>query len=343
MCVRDSREDGEFVAVATLRVTAEEDGLRLDRWFRRHYPTVPHSRIEKWVRSGQIRIDGDRAKSGSRVRSGQVIRVPPHRSRPGDEQRRVEQRYTEKEFEEIRESVLYEDERIIVINKPAGLAVQGGSGIHHHLDGMLDALRTEGERPRLVHRLDKATSGVMVLAKTVSVAAELAQLFRTRSVRKLYWALVVGVPDRNAGVINLPLRKVATGGVSPDPLEGKAAVTRYRVIEQARGRTAWLALEPLTGRTHQLRAHCATLGTPILGDSRYGGRVAFACGNRSRLDLHLHAREVRLPSASGKTIAVEAPLPRALQETWRRFGFDISFAEHEAQTADAPAFRQRTR
>ena len=312
--------------VATIEVSAEEAGLRLDRWFRRRYPELGHARLSKLVRTGQVRVDGARAKTGSRVEAGQRVRVPPLGA-SAVPRRRPHPPAPAAAAADLRARVLYRDDAVIVLDKPPGLAVQGGTGTVRHLDAMLDALTFDGsERPRLTHRLDKDTSGVLVLGRTARGAAALAAAFRRKEVHKLYWALVVGVPKPRVGRIALSLAKRAGSGggerVVADP-SGRAALTEYRVIEAAGKRAAWLALTPRTGRTHQLRAHCATLGTPILGDRKYGGASAVLPGTAAAPGLNLHARAIEFPRPDGKgDLRVVAPLPEHMRETWRRLGFD---------------------
>jgi len=307
--------------VKTLAVAADERDLRLDRWFKRHYPRLGHVRLEKLLRTGQVRIDGRRARAGDRLAPGQRIRVPPL----PDEDKPRSRPVGAEDAAELRRAVLHKDADVIAINKPAGLPTQGGPGILRHLDAMLDALRYEAaERPRLVHRLDRDTSGVLLLARGAGAAAKLAEAFRRKEVRKLYWAIVVGVPSPFEGRIDLALdKRPGPAGERVVPVEtGAGAVTRYRVLERAGKRVAWLALMPLTGRTHQLRVHCAAIGTPILGDGKYGGPAAFLAGERLQPRLHLHARAISLPRPAGGTLRVVAPLPPDLEETWRFFGFD---------------------
>jgi 23S rRNA pseudouridine955/2504/2580 synthase len=222
--------------------------------------------------------------------------------------------------------VLYRDADVLVIDKPAGLAVQGGTATPRHLDAMLDALRFDAaERPRLVHRLDKDTSGVLVLARTALAAQRLAAAFRSKDARKYYWAVTVGVPRPFQGKIDAPLAKETTARgerVAQDDEDGKRAVTLYQVVEHAAKKAAWVALWPLTGRTHQLRVHMATIGTPILGDGKYGGGEAFLPGAEVPRQLHLHARRIVVPHPRGGRIDVTAPLPDHLTATWAYFGFD---------------------
>lgn len=310
--------------VETVRVARNEDGLRLDRWFKRHYPRVTHGRLEKWLRQGHVRVDGRRAKAGTRLQADQSIRVPPlgDAETPAPQPPRAPA--SAAETTALLARVLHKDDQVILLDKPAGMAVQGGTGVRRHLDAMLDALRFGGERPRLVHRLDKDTSGVMALARTARAAALLAKAFQSRDVGKLYWAVVVGVPKPPEGRIDLALAKrPGRGGerVGPDVDGGLRAITDFRVIERAGRRAAWVALEPRTGRTHQLRAHCVALGTPILGDGKYGGSEAFLEGNELSRQLHLHARAIRIPLPDGRVLTAEAPLPEHMRATWRFFGF----------------------
>jgi 23S rRNA pseudouridine955/2504/2580 synthase len=310
--------------VQTIPVAAEDNEIRLDRWFRRHFPALAHGRLEKLLRTGQIRIDGRRARAGDRVAPGQLVRVPPL----GDLSAapRVAPAIRPRDIAMIQQTVLHIDDDLIVIDKPPGLAVQGGTNTERHLDAMLDALRFGGaERPRLVHRLDRDTSGVLVLARSAAVASMLATTFRGRAARKLYWAAVVGLPKPRRGRIDQALAKLpgpAGERVAPDADEGKRAVTYYRTVAHASDKIAWLALQPVTGRTHQLRAHCVTIGTPILGDGKYGGAAAHPAGVPHPRELHLHARALALPHPRGGTLEVTAPLPVHMRETWAFFGFD---------------------
>ncbi len=317
--------------VELIEVEADEAELRLDRWFRRHYPGLTHGRLEKLLRTGQIRIDGRRAKAGLRLKPGQRVRVPPGEGEVGQARGRAARPVvSDAGADEIRSLVLYRSERLIAINKPPGLAVQGGSGISRHLDAMLDGLRFgAAERPRLVHRLDRDTSGVLLLARDARAAAELGAAFRNRRIRKLYWALVVGVPKPKDGDIGLALKKAGPAGrerMKTDDRAGKPALTRYRTVETLGRRAAWLVLEPLTGRTHQLRAHCAAIGTPIVGDGKYGGGAA----HRAEIDptgrLHLHARALVVPGGLVETptaLRLEAPLAPHMADTWARLGLDV--------------------
>jgi 23S rRNA pseudouridine955/2504/2580 synthase len=316
-------------------VAGDEAGLRLDRWFRRRFPELGHGRLEKLLRTGQVRVDGRRAKSGLRLGPGQTIRVPPlglseGRATGGKAPPRIDPH----EAAELRERVLYKDDWLIALDKPAGLAVQGGSGLSRHLDALSEALRFgAAEKPRLVHRLDKDTSGVLVLARTAVAARHLTAAFRGQEARKTYWAAVVGVPERQKGRIDLPLMKGRTSAGADEKMTatrdgGQPAVTLYRVVQASGKRAAWLVLRPLTGRTHQLRVHCAAIGHPVLGDGKYGGQAAFLPSSDLPRRLHLHARELAIPHpADGTTLRVSAPLPAHMMETWARLGFDPSRGE----------------
>lgn len=319
-----------MTGVQTVEVEGHEEGARLDRWFRRRFPGVPHGRLEKWLRTGQVRVDGRRAKAGLRLAAGQQVRIPPLGERAAPKPVAPPPRLTEKEAARLRGLVIYRDDDVLAINKPPGLAVQGGTGVRRHLDAMLDALKLGArERPRLVHRLDKDTSGVLLLARNAAAAAWLTAAFRRREARKVYWAAVVGVPRPRRGEVSLALAKVPSGRgerVAPEALVGKRARTLYAVVESAGNRAAWVALMPLTGRTHQLRVHCAALGTPIAGDGKYGGAGAFLNAEGISGKLHLHAREIAISRPRGGILRVMAPLPDHMRTTWAFFGFDPEYA-----------------
>lgn len=313
-------------AVETVGVAQDEAGLRVDRWFRRHYPNLAHGKLEKLLRTGQVRVDGRRVKGSDRLEAGQRVRVPPLPADPSPAAVNRPPRLDESLVETLRAAVLYRDPDVLALNKPPGLAVQGGTATPRHLDVYLDTLRFEGaERPRLVHRLDKDTSGVLVLGRSAFAANKLAQAFRARAAAKIYWAVTVGVPTPLAGTIDAPLAKAAGirgERMAEDDEEGVRAITRYRVVEAARGSAAWLALRPFTGRTHQLRVHCTVLETPILGDGKYGGARAHIAGTDLPRRLHLHARRLVLDHPRTGVIDVTAPLPPHMKETWRWFGFE---------------------
>ena len=329
--------------VQQVAVAADDSGQRLDRWFKQHYPQVTHGRLEKMLRKGEIRVDGKRVKASQRLEEGQVVRVPP--LPPGDAAPAAApvQALSAKEAKALQAAVLYRDDNVIAIDKPAGLAVQGGSGQHRHLDGMLDALRFGADtRPRLVHRLDRDTAGVLLLARTASAARALTAAFRGKETQKIYWALVAGVPKERRGVIDLPLSKQTKGPGGRDEAMGthgedaKPASTLFQVVQSYRHSASWVVLMPLTGRTHQLRVHCAAMGTPIVGDGKYGGKEAFpealAKAGVPAKTLHLLARELALPDPEiGTTLRVSAPLPAHMAATWQALGFDEERGEQALQ------------
>ncbi len=308
------------------KVTEDEADTRLDRWFRRHYPALTQGALQKMLRTGQVRVDGKRAEANTRLAPGQEIRIPPLPEGLPADRPRAPKPVDEREAKALEAMVLHKDAHVLVLDKPHGLPVQGGPGIARHLDGMLDALRFEAEeRPRLVHRLDRDTSGVLVLARTAGAAAKLAAAFRGRDVEKTYWAVVVGEPSPPAGRIDLPLVKQAgprgERTAAAEGAEGARAITDFRTLDVVRRRAAWLEMNPLTGRTHQLRVHAAeALGCPILGDGKYGGAAAHIEGLSGQ--LHLHARALKLPHPAGGVLEVAAALPKHMKETFAFFGFE---------------------
>ncbi|HAX91771.1 MAG TPA: RluA family pseudouridine synthase [Rhodospirillaceae bacterium] len=313
-------------------VTQDEAGLRLDRWFKRHFPVLSHGQLQKMLRTGQIRVDGKRADSAFRLEEGQILRLPPAltkgdyasaRPEPADGKRPL------RNPDKLKGMILYQDEDVVAINKPAGLAVQGGTGLKENLDDSLMALSLDGvTRPKLVHRLDRDTSGVLLIARNDYAAMKLSASFRARSTQKIYWAATVGVPSPNEGRIDAPL--VKNGQLmtiaEEDDEEAKSAATLYRVVESIPKKMAFVALWPLTGRTHQLRVHLAHLGTPIWKDRLYGiineeeepsGLTSMNLGD----GLHLHARRLIIPHPRKGVIDVTAPLSASMKKTWRCFGF----------------------
>ncbi len=334
--------------VALYEIGEDEVGMRLDRWFRRRFPDLPQSHLNKIVRKGEVRVAGKRADVSIRLELGQTVRVPPLRlpAAPAPGEKRVDPA----DAEAIRAMTLYEDKDVIVLNKPYGLAVQGGSGTKRHIDGMLEALAAkDGTRPVLVHRLDRDTSGVLLLAKSRKMAAELGEIFRSRQAKKIYWALVEGVPKPAQGRISMFLAK---GEAMGDERGAKAAgradlermrvakhgdpdaqhsLTLYAVVDKVTPRLAWLSMRPITGRTHQLRAHCEAIGHPIVGDPKYNRKAA---NDPARSDplravppgiepkLHLLARRLILPHPRGGVIDVTAPLPEHMKASFDMFGFE---------------------
>ena len=350
------------MSVATLTVGDDEDGMRLDRWFRRREPGLSIAHLNKIVRTGEVRIDGARAKTSTRLVAGQSVRVPPLKLDPaaGPVARKATAR--EGDAELLRAMTLFEDGDVLVLDKPYGLAVQGGSGTTRHLDGMLEALAdARGERPRLVHRLDRDTSGVILVAKSRKMAADLGAAFRSRQAQKVYWALVEGVPRPTQGRISLFLAKGEGMGDVRGPRgaevqadrermrvakhgeeDAQHSVTYYATVDKVMPRLAWLSMKPITGRTHQLRAHAEAIGHPIVGDPKYG-RTSVNDPRRSdplraipssvERKLHLLARRLVLPHPRGGTIDVTAPLPPHMRATWDLFGFD---ARQYDPIVDAP-------
>ncbi|RED17849.1 RluA family pseudouridine synthase [Pontivivens insulae] len=333
------------VQMLTLGPDAQDQ--RLDRWFRKTWPHLRQGQIEKMCRKGEIRLDGGRVKSATRLSEGAVLRVPPLPAPDTDVPRaKPKPRISDADAEMIRACVIYRDDDIIALNKPAGLAVQGGSGQTRHVDGLAPALAFELEDgPKLVHRLDKDTSGVLVLARNGRAAAGLARAFQSRRTRKIYWAAVASVPAPKAGTIRFGLVKAAGHGpngagekmicIHPDDVDrtpgAKRAVSDYMVLDAAGKRTSWVALSPITGRTHQLRAHMAEIGTPIVGDGKYGGNSqtnegdgwgAQLGGDISR-KLHLHARSLTFEHpVTGARLHLTAPLPDHMARTWETFAWD---------------------
>ncbi|MFL6761892.1 MAG: RluA family pseudouridine synthase [Sphingomicrobium sp.] len=329
--------------VRTFIVSEDDDGIRLDRWFKRHLPDVSFNTVSRWSRTGQLRLAGKRAVPGDRVEAGQEIRVPPLERAPARTGRpeRKREALTEDEEQFVRDMVIYEDPGAFVLNKPPGLATQGGTKTHQHLDRLLDGLPGEAARPKLVHRLDKDTSGALLVARSARSAGHFAKAFSGRTAKKVYWAIVVGVPDRDEGVIDAPLAKQpGTGGekMHVDPEHGLPAKTRWRVIDRAGNRSAWVELQPLTGRTHQLRAHMAAIGYPIVGDAKYGGAEAFLTGGISR-KLHLHARRIRIDAPDGGKIDVTAELSPHFAESLAMLGFEQSAGD---RAPEQPATAQST-
>lgn len=316
--------------VRQFHVACDDDGIRLDRWFKRNLPDIRFATVSRWTRTGQVRVDGKRARPEDRLAEGQIVRVPPGGESTAQLPRST-RALTPDDVAEAHAMVIAERQSAIVLNKPPGLATQGGSKTHRHVDGLLDAFISDAQspRPRLVHRLDKNTSGVLLIARTPGSAAHYSRRFSGRQARKVYWALVVGVPDVREGTIDAPLAKQpGTGGekMHVDEAAGQSAKTRYRVVDSVGRTAAWVELEPLTGRTHQLRVHLAAIGHPIVGDGKYGGQEAFLTGSVSR-KMHLHARRLIIaePAQKGEPatqLDVTAELPEHFAASMAQLGFD---------------------
>jgi 23S rRNA pseudouridine955/2504/2580 synthase len=314
--------------VQNVAVTADEAGMRVDRFLEARFPGLSFSHIQRIIRKGELRVNGRRAQPKQRLEAGQAVRIPPLRLE--QEKPRTPVGEAEAKTRELLKSMtLYEDADMLVLNKPMGLAVQGGSGTTRHLDGMLEVLRdAQGQRPRLVHRLDKDTAGCLLVAKTRFAASALAKSFRSRSARKIYWALVAGVPKPRQGRISTFLAKEEREDdsfmrIARHGEEGAShAVTYYAVVETAARQLAWLSLKPVTGRTHQLRAHMEHIGHPIVGDPKYFAKENWELPGGVQNRLHLLARRIVVPHPRGGIIDVTAPLPPHMQQSWNLLGFE---------------------
>jgi 23S rRNA pseudouridine955/2504/2580 synthase len=314
--------------VRHITVATDDDGQRLDRWIKRHAPEIPFGLAQKLMRKGQVRVDGKRAKPDTRLIAGQDIRLPPVE----DKQMGDKYRLNEKDEKLMKSLVIYDDGDILAINKPFGIATQGGMNIGRHIDGMLEALvNDDGVKPRLVHRLDRDTSGVLLLARSADMARHMGKIFSGRHIRKIYWAITVPAPDMNDGEIRAPLGKGT--GVEKDKMvvdeeNGQSAATLFEVIDRAGKQAAFVAFWPKTGRTHQIRAHAAFMGCPIAGDEKYA-RVRGADEKKPEVvveglskRLHLHAAEISFAHPrTGKNLLIKAPLPDDLKKSWKGLGF----------------------
>jgi 23S rRNA pseudouridine955/2504/2580 synthase len=324
-----------MAAVEILTVNEDEAGMRLDRWFKAHYPALSHVQLQKLLRTGEVRLDGKRAEAATRIEAGQAIRVPPTATpiAPAAPPRGRAPRLAgsrEEDLAFLASITLFEDRDVLVLDKPSGLAVQGGSGLATHVDRMLEALADRnGQVPRLVHRIDRDTSGVLLVAKTRKAAQALALSFKERSTRKVYWALLKGVPKPTQGRISTFLVKEKDDQgddrmrVARQGEEGaQHAVTYYAVVETAAQKFSWVSMKPVTGRTHQLRVHAAHIGNAIIGDPKYFDVENYALAGGIQNRLHLHARRLVIPHPSGGMIDVTAPLPPHMRQSWSLLGFD---------------------
>jgi 23S rRNA pseudouridine955/2504/2580 synthase len=319
--------------VETVAITSAEAGMRLDRWFSAHFPGITYGYLQKLLRSGQVRVDSRRVQANARLEAGQQVRVPAMvrhlpKAKPSAAQ---PPGLSQADRDFIESLILLEDDAVLVLNKPFGIAVQGGTGTRRHIDGLLAGMVDRfGDRPRLVHRLDRDTTGVLLVAKHRAAAAKLGRIFQTRSAAKTYWALVEGVPRPPQGKVEAAL--VKAGGPDGDRVrkalpgeQDKAmhATTHYSVIDRVAHKAAWVSLKPVTGRQHQLRAHMALIGHPIVGDNKYAGRTALA-DSGIEAKLHLHARRLVIPhpSPDRPRIDITAPLPDHMRKTWELLGLD---------------------
>jgi 23S rRNA pseudouridine955/2504/2580 synthase len=336
---RPAEKPQSTAGVQTVAVSADEAGMRVDRFLEARFPGLSFSHIQRIIRKGELRVNGRRAQPKQRLEAGQAVRIPPLRlDEPKPRAPGGEGDAKTREF--LKSITLHEDDDVLVLNKPMGLAVQGGSGTTRHLDGMLDVLRdAQGQRPRLVHRLDKDTAGCLLVAKTRFAASALAKTFRSRSARKIYWALVAGVPKPRQGRISTFLAKEEREDdsfmrIARHGEEGAShAVTYYAVIDTAARQLAWLSLKPVTGRTHQLRAHMAHIGHPIVGDPKYFAKENWELPGGMQNRLHLLARRIVVPHPRGGVIDCTAPLPPHMQQSWNLIGFD---AERYDPIVEAP-------
>ena len=320
--------------VETIEVSEREAGMRLDRWFRVHFPEITHGYLQKLLRSGQVRVDARRVEANARLETGAKVRVPKAARTPKESAAGVKadvKGTPEADRALIESMILFEDDDVLVLNKPFGIAVQGGTGTRRHIDGMLAGMVDRfGDRPRLVHRLDRDTTGILLVAKHRHAAAKLGRTFQTRSAAKTYWALIKGVPKPPQGKVEAALVKAS--GLDGDRIrkarpgeqkEAMHATTHYSVIDRAAHKVSWVSLKPVTGRQHQLRAHMEMIGHPIIGDGKYNGGETEPVIENIEAKLHLHARRLIIPHPAGKAkIDVSAPLPEHMLATWDLLGFD---------------------
>lgn len=319
-------------------VKDNESDWRVDKWFKVHFPGLSYGRLSKILRKGEVRVNGKRVKASFRLEGGMEIRLPPlgKDERSTTTKPKTVRRISAQDELLMREMVIYQDDSVIVLNKLPGLAVQGGTNTPRHVDGMLEALQGDAdEKPKLVHRLDKDTSGVLVIARSGASAKKLTESFRNRKTNKIYWALVKGKPPQIEGAVQAPLDKEpgTRGERMAVSDNGKRAITDFKIMDNAAGTVTWMAFRPITGRTHQIRVHATVLGTPIIGDGKYAAKEAFIDGSMSK-KLHLHARSLEIDHPDGGTLSVKAPLPNHMRESWDLFGFDQDDDTNPFEDAD---------
>ena len=321
--------------VQTIIVTKDDDDTRLDKWFWRHFPGLGKNMLYKLMRKGQVRLNGGRVKPDTRVFTGNEVRVPPMPAeayQPKTAERQMSSEERAKKRSELKDMTLYEDGDILVLNKPYGLATQGGSKVKRHVDGLIQVLANDKVKPKLVHRLDRETSGVLLIAKNAAAARALGRSLKSRDVEKYYWALVAPTPKMDDGVIEARIAKGAARGgeyMMVNDEDGKYSKTEYWIVEKAFRKAAWLLMKPETGRTHQLRIHAQLMGSPIIGDSKYAAEEPIEIEDLNNVDkLHLHARRLVIPHPNGHSVIdVTAPLPPHIAESFTYFGFNEVSAE----------------
>ncbi len=304
----------------TVTITEQDNDIRLDRFFKRHFPDVPFGMVAKAVRRKAIRLNGARCDVSTRLCTGDVISFPSFNV---DENPTEVKKDFSKQAREFEKYIIYKDSYILVINKPAGLAVQGGTGINVSVDDLATHWNFEYEdKPKLVHRIDKETSGILILARKVDVAAELSELFKRRQIDKFYTAITKGVIDPRTGTL---VSYLAKKQVDDDyekvvsTTDGKKAITNYEVIDYAASSYALLSLNILTGRTHQIRQQLAEKNCPILGDSKYGNRESTP--NFIKPKLYLHATLLKF-ELRGKLYELKADFPDYFKDALLNLGLD---------------------
>lgn len=313
------------MTVKMVTVHEKDDGVRVDRWFSRYYPDLKNGQLQRLLRGKNIKVNGAKATADQRLKTGDILRIPPLEV---SEKSNLPRKLSKGDVEFMQSLVIYKDGDVIVLNKPSGIAVQGGSGQTRHIDGMLDALRFEkDEKPRLVHRLDKDTSGILLLGRSAKAAAKLAESFASRDAQKIYWALVYGKPKLLTGKVNAPLSKMSGEGggelMRVDTQNGQKAQTLYRVVDSLAKKASWLEMMPLSGRTHQLRVHAASvLNTPIVGDGKYFDKTREKMGLADENKLHLHARAIKIPHPTKGMLEIYAKIPQHIKNSFEFLGFD---------------------